>query len=128
MADRSIETLLSTSMQRLREMVDVDTIIGKPIETSDGTVVIPVSKVSFGYGIGGWDKASAQETVDKKAQFAGGSGGGVSVEPIAFLVIAGQNVKLLEVNAASPYAALAEKVPELISSISGLFKKSEDKE
>ena len=78
-----ISELMDSSLQNLRTLVDADTVVGEAITTPDGTVIIPVSKVSFGFASGGSDIP----TIKQAGQFGGGAGGGVSVQPIAFLVI-----------------------------------------
>ncbi len=124
MSEHPIQGLMDTAMEKLREIVDVNTIIGDPITSPDGTVIIPVSKVSFGLGSGGSDlPAKIQKNV-----FGGGVGAGVSIDPIAFLVVSGGNVKLLQLNAETNAAdKVVNMVPELIDKISELFDKREPK-
>ena len=119
-----IEGLMSTAMEKIREMVDVDTIIGEPITVGEGTVIIPVSKVSFGFASGGSD-LPAKVTKDL---FGGGSGAGISIQPTAFLVISNGDVKLLQmsINASSPNAVI-NMVPEVFDKISALFSKKDAK-
>ena len=122
-----LEGLMGTSMEKIRELVDVNTIIGDPVASPDGTVVIPVSKVSFGFVSGGSDiPASVPKEV-----FAGGSGAGVTIKPQAFIVIKRDgDVELMELGAkGSPVEGLIEGVPGLISKVKELFgKKGEDDE
>ena len=92
MSEHPIQGMMSTTMQKIREMVDVNTIIGEPITSPDGTIIIPVSKVSFGFASGGSDIPSKQP----KDIFGGASGAGVSIQPLAFLVVYQGNVKLLQ--------------------------------
>ncbi len=124
---QAIEGILGVSMEKIHEMVDVNTIIGDPITSPDGTVVIPVSKVSFGFVSGGTD--IPVQTAEK---FAGGSGAGVTVKPVAFIVIKKDgDVKLLEIGAkGSPVDGIIEAVPSLVEKIKGLLdkKKGEDTE
>ena len=97
MSEHPIEGLMNTAMNNLRDMIDVNTIIGDSIETANGTVIIPISKVSFGFAAGGSEfnmstleetKRSGSEEETKHAlPFGGGSGAGVHIEPIGFLVI-----------------------------------------
>lgn len=113
-----ISELTDAAMSDLRALVDVNTIIGDPITTGNGTVIIPISKISFGYGTGGSDLPTAAP--DK---FAGGSGAGVSISPIAFLVVSNDDVRLLELSTAdntndrlvNAGAGIAEQVIGLIS-------------
>ncbi len=112
-----LENMFSSTMEGLRSMIDVNTIVGAPIETPDGTVIIPVSKVAFGFGMGGWDQNATIEA----NQIAGGSGGGVTVTPVGFLIVSGGNVKMLGVDASSPFEKIVETVPDLIKSIGAMF-------
>lgn len=125
MANQSIQDILSTSMEKLRELVDVNTIIGTPITVSEGTTIIPISKVSFGFGSGGSDFPANSQ----KEAFGGGSGGGVSIQPLAFIVVSNGDVKLLQMTSSNNTAdKVVNLVPELIDKISSLFpKKKEDK-
>lgn len=125
MANQSIQDILSTSMEKLRELVDVNTIVGTPITVSESTTIIPISKVSFGFGSGGSDFPANNQ----KEAFGGGSGGGVSIQPLAFIVVNDGDVKLLQMTSANNTAdKVVNLVPELIDKISSLFpKKKEDK-
>ena len=87
-----LESLVKTAMEKIREMTDCETVVGKPIVTSDGTTVIPVSKVSFGFASGGSDLP----TKTTKDQFGGGSGAGITIQPMAFIVIHNGETKLLQ--------------------------------
>jgi sporulation protein YtfJ len=125
---RHLEGMMSTSMEKIRELVDVNTIIGEAITAPDGTIIIPVSKVSFGFVSGGSDIPA----VPPKEIFAGGSGAGVTIKPMTFLVIkTNGDVQLLE---ASPdknniMETVFESAPEFIDKIKTVFsKKKEDKD
>ena len=119
-----IEGLMQTAMQKIKDMTDVETIIGEPIKVSDNVTIIPVSKVSFGFASGGSDFPSKQQ----KDLFGGGSGGGISINPIAFLVIKGEEVKILQLSTADNTAEKAiNMVPEVIDKVSELFKGSKSK-
>ena len=121
----SIEGVLGVSMEKIREMVDVNTIIGDPISAPNGTTIIPVSKVSFGFASGGSDlPAQAAE------KFAGGAGAGVTVKPQAFIVIkADGDVELLELGGkTSPMEGIIDSIPGLIGKIEDLVGKKKDNE
>lgn len=122
-----LEGLMGTSMEKIRELVDVNTIIGEPVESPDGTIIIPVSKVSFGFVSGGSDiPASVPKEV-----FAGGTGAGVTIKPQAFIVIDRDGgVSMLELGAKdSPVDSLVEGIPGIVSKVKDIFaKKPEDKE
>ena len=115
---------MSTSMEKIRELVDVNTIIGDPVTSPDGTVVIPVSKVSFGFVSGGSDIPS---TVPKEV-FAGGSGAGVTIKPQAFIIIKRDGeVELKELGSkSSPVDSLIEGVPGLVSKVKEMFGKKDE--
>lgn len=117
---------MSTSMEKIRELVDVNTIIGEPVKSPDGTVVIPVSKVSFGFVSGGSDIPSTAP----KEVFAGGSGAGITIKPQAFIVIKTDgDVKLLELGAKdSAVDSLIEGVPGLVAKVKDMFGKKKDGE
>lgn len=124
MADKHpIEGVMGISMDKLHEMTDVNTIIGDPITSPDGTIVIPVSKVSFGFVSGGSDLPA--QTAEK---FAGGSGAGVTVKPVAFIVIKKDGeVKLMELGAkGSPVDGIVDALPGLIDKVKGMIGKKGD--
>lgn len=122
--EHPIQGLMSTTMEKIREMVDVDTIIGDPITMADGTVIIPVSKVSFGFAAGGSDLP----TKSTKDLFGGGSGAGITIQPLAFLVVSNGDVKLLQMSMnANSSNAIINMVPEVFDKIAGLFNKKDAK-
>ncbi|MEQ2442135.1 GerW family sporulation protein [Pseudoflavonifractor intestinihominis] len=123
-----IGDLMSTTMQKIREMVDVNTIVGKPIEAGDVTI-IPVSKVSFGFASGGSDFTTKNQKPDTDNAFGGGSGAGVNIMPIAFLIVKGDTVRMLPV-APPPGTAVdrvVEMVPEVIDKVTGFIEKQQEK-
>ena len=120
-----IEEIMGVSMDKIREMVDINTIIGEPISSPDGTIIIPVSKVSFGFVSGGSDLPS--QAADK---FAGGAGAGVTVKPQSFIVIKRDGeVKLLEMGEkASPIESVVEALPDIVEKIKSMLpEKDKDK-
>lgn len=121
MSDHPINGLMNTTMDKIKEMVDVNTIIGDPITSPDGTIIIPVSKVSYGFASGGSDFPTKNENKDC---FGGGSGAGVTIQPVAFLTVYKGNVNLIPVE---KYDGAADRVvgmvPELVDKVTGLFKK-----
>ncbi len=124
-----ISEILEQSLTKLKQLVDVNTIIGDPIATPDGTTIIPVSKVTFGFATGGSELPTSKPTMP----FGGGSGGGVTIAPLAFLVISGGNVQLLQMQTADNTAdRVVNMVPGVIDKVSGMIsqKKAEkqDKE
>ena len=125
MAEHPIEGLMNSAMQKLRELVDVNTIIGDPITTPDGILIIPISRVAFGFGSGGSD----WPTQNPKETFGGGSGGGVSITPIGFLIVSGGEVKLLQLAAQGNTGdRLINMVPDIVDKVASLFSKEEKKQ
>ncbi|MDO5125487.1 MAG: GerW family sporulation protein [Ruminococcus sp.] len=109
-----LEGLVKTAMEKIHEMVDCETIVGKPIVTADGTTIIPVSKVSFGFASGGSDLP----TKSTKDQFGGGSGAGVTISPVAFIAIHNGETKLLQMTTNTPYEnAVVNVVPDVVDKI-----------
>ena len=108
---QSLPNMLENTIAKIREMVDVNSVIGEPIVTADGITIIPVSKVSVGFGGGGSDYVS--KNVNKQENpFGGGAGGGVSVTPIAFLIIKDGNVRMMPV--AAPANTTADRIVEMV--------------
>ena len=131
MNEHPIEGLMTTAMNSIQDMIDVDTIIGAPIQTSNGIVIIPISKVSFGFAAGGsefkgetideYSKKDKDEEIQYRLPFGGGSGAGVSINPVAFLVVQDEKVKLLPVTHESTVDKLLDYVPDLIEKASTLI-------
>ena len=128
MENHPIEGLMLTAMSSIENMIDVNTIIGEPIETSNNIVIIPISKVCFGFAAGGsefkgetineYSKKDKDEKVQYRLPFGGGSGAGVSINPIAFLIVENDKVRLLPVNHSSCIDKLLDYVPDLFEKIS----------
>ncbi len=119
-----INDLMSTTLQKIREMVDVNTIVGAPITTPDETVIIPISKVCFGFGSGGTDYKMGKGENDKVG-FGGGGGAGISIVPIAFLICSQGDVRLLPVTAPpnSSVDRVIEAIPGLVDKVSSMLSK-----
>lgn len=105
-----IPNMLESTIQKIREMVDVNSVIGEPISTPDGVTIIPVSKVSVGFGGGGSD--FAKKTTASDNPFGGGVGGGVKVTPICFLIVKDGNVRMMPV--AEPANTTADRIVEMV--------------
>lgn len=117
-----IQGLMDTTMDKIKQMVDVNTIVGTPITTPDGTTIVPVSKVSYGFASGGSDIPS-KNAINKQV-FGGGSGAGISITPIAFIAVHNGETKVLGINSSNNTAdRVVNMVPELVDKISALFKK-----
>ena len=120
-----INNLMSTVMENIKGMVDVNTIIGDPVETSNGTVIIPVSKVGFGFAAGGSDLPVKTE----RQSFGGGSGAGVSISPIGFLVVSSDQIKLIPISANNtPVDKLIDYIPVAFEKINNMIQKNKDEE
>lgn len=134
MSEHPIESLMVTAMNSIQDMVDVNTIIGEPIETSNNIIIIPISKVSFGFAAGGsefkgetldeYTKKDKEEAIQYRLPFGGGSGAGVSINPIAFLVVQSNNVKLLPVSYSSAIDKLLDYVPDLMERVNNVVNKT----
>lgn len=133
MSEHPIENLMMTAMSSIQDMVDVNTIIGETIETQNGISIIPISKVCFGFAAGGsefsgetlkeYNKKNEDEEIEYKLPFGGGAGAGVSIHPVAFLVVQGNNVKLMPVDHDSCIDKLLDYVPDLMQKMNDMFNK-----
>lgn len=125
MAEKGIHSLMQETMERIRSMVDVNTIVGDPITTPDGTTLIPVSKVTFGFGAGGSDFQSRNAKDSTPLCFGGGGGTGVSIVPVGFLVVRDGDAHMLPVNMPAETSAdrLIEMIPGAVSSVQNFVSK-----
>ena len=133
MTEHPIEGLMNTAMNSINDMIDVNTIIGEPIEAGSSITIIPISKVSFGFAAGGsefkgetideYKKIDKEEEIQYRLPFGGGSGAGVSINPIAFLVVQNGNVKLLPVNYYSAIDKLLDYMPDLMEKVNSALNK-----
>ena len=123
MGEHPINNLMGTVMENIKGMVDVNTIIGDPVETSSGTIIIPVSKVGFGFAAGGSDFSPRPD----QTAFGGGSGAGVSISPIGFLVVTADQIKLIPISSTNtPIDKLIDYIPEVFDKVNGLIKKNKN--
>lgn len=119
--EHPIGSLMDTTMEKIKEMIDVNTIIGEPITSPDGTLIIPVSKVSYGFAAGGSDLPTKKENKDC---FGGGSGAGVTIQPVAFLTVYQGDVRLVSVDREECTAdKLVNMIPDVLKKVKGVFKK-----
>ncbi|MDO5548404.1 MAG: GerW family sporulation protein [Eubacteriales bacterium] len=125
MAEKGIHSLMEGTMERIRSMVDVNTIVGDPITTPDGTTLIPVSKVTFGFGAGGSDFQSRNAKDNTPLCFGGGGGSGVSIVPVGFLVVHEGNAHMLPVNMPAETSAdrLIEMIPGAFNTVQNFVSK-----
>lgn len=121
---QSLPNMLENTIAKIREMVDVNSVVGEPITTVEGITIIPVSKVSVGFAGGGSDYVSKNANKQENP-FGGGAGGGVKVTPIAFLVIKEGNVRMLPVAAPANTTAdrLVEQIPDVLDKIAAAIDK-----
>ncbi len=129
MSNHPIEGMIGVAMENIKKMVDVNTIVGEPVQTPDGTTIIPISKVAFGFGAGGSEFNAGKNDANKEnAMFGGGSGGGVTINPVAFLVVNSQQIKLLPISS-TPNAVdkIIDTVPEVITKINSFIKTAKEK-
>jgi len=134
MTTHPIEGLMKVAMENIKEMVDVNTIVGDPVETPDGSVIMPISKVGFGFAAGGSEFSSAEENnagghrndamnAQVALPFGGGSGGGVSITPIAFLVVGKHGVKIVPLdNQTHLLERLIDSAPTVVDRIQSMMK------
>ncbi|NMD70759.1 sporulation protein YtfJ [Bacillus sp. DNRA2] len=145
MSDHPIQGLMTTAMENLKEMIDVNTIIGDPVETPDGSVILTVSKVGFGFAAGGSEfiidsggsnggnggNSGSGSDKDKgqggpKHPFGGGSGGGVSITPIAFLIVSSSGVKMLHLDESTHlYEKILDLAPQAVDKIQQMMNKKD---
>jgi len=122
-----IQGLMQTAMESIKQMVDVNTVVGDPVETPDGTIIIPISKVAVGFVAGGGEFGLAREDGASAHPFGGGSGAGVSVQPMGFLGIGRDQVRLLPVDANTIADRLIDLAPSVLERLdSYLAKKNEE--
>ena len=126
MAEHPIQGLMNVTMDKIRQMADSNTIIGKPIKTDDGTTILPVSRISFGFASAGTDFDG--KNAANKDLFGGGSGAGVNIQPVAFLVMKDGCVRTIQLSDGSNTIDRAlTMLPELVDKVSALLKKEEKK-
>lgn len=134
MAEHPIQGLMQTAMENIKEMVDVDTIVGSPVQTPDGSIIMPISKVGFGFVAGGSDirmddsgqknsSHSDAHNASVSLPFGGGSGGGVSITPIAFLVVGTHGVKVVPLdNQTHLMEKIIDSAPYVFDKLQSLVK------
>lgn len=121
-----LESLVNSTLKNIKDMVDVNTIIGEPIVAGE-VMVIPVSRIAYGFGTGGSTfGGDIHKDILTDESFGGGAGGGVSISPVAFLVISGGNVKLINIDQTSPFDRLVDMAPDVLEKIISKFDKKND--
>lgn len=120
--EHPIGNLMQTTLEHIKDMVDVNTVIGEPIPTGSGATVIPVSRVSFGFVSGGGEYDPPQAPA-ADIPFAGGSGAGVTVQPVSFLVVNEDKVQVLPAQHLTPWERALSSAPQLVEDIRSLIAK-----
>ncbi|MCE5285487.1 MAG: GerW family sporulation protein [Pelosinus sp.] len=128
--EHPIQGLMKTAMESIKDMVEVNTIVGDAVETPDGTVIIPISRVTFGFAAGGGDytvEEMEEKEDDVLPSFGGGSGAGVSVKPVGFLVCSPtEGVRFMPVETNIVYDRLIDLAPKLLDKLQAIFKDNQD--
>ncbi len=125
----TISEVMGVTMENIKEMVDVNTIVGEPIHTPDGVTIIPVSKVSFGFASGGSEFTTKNIQAGSNNPFGGGGGAGVTIVPIAFLVVRGENVRMIPIGppAGGAVERVIDMVPEVVDKVTAFIDKQKEK-
>ena len=125
-----VENLMRSTMENLKEMIDVNTVIGDAVETKDGSYIIPISKVTFGFVSGGSEFGNVCIGPGDNMSthpFGGGSGAGITVKPVAFLVLRKDIIRLLPVEQHNTYDRIVDSVPQIIDIVKGFFNDEKSK-
>ncbi|MDD3852522.1 MAG: GerW family sporulation protein [Syntrophomonadaceae bacterium] len=119
-----IESLMKTAMQSIKEMVDVNTVVGDAVETNDGSVIIPISQVACGFAAGGGEYDLSPQSKNDTLPFAGGSGAGVSVKPIGFLVVRMNDVRLISTAGNHLAERMVDIAPQFMDKLEGILRRN----
>ena len=122
--DHPIGQLMQTTLENIKDMVDVNTVVGEPIEAGNGSTIIPISKVSFGFVAGGgeYGQGCREQEEAKRLPFAGGTGAGVTVQPLGFLVSSQDSIRMLPAQVYAPTDRMIELVPQLMCEVKNMLK------
>lgn len=122
--NNNISEMLTSSMEKIQKMVDVNTIIGQPVKLGDDVTIVPITKVHIGMGGGGTEFATKSVLNSRKDPFGGGLGAGVSIDPVAFLVIRGNSVRMLPVAepASTTLDRIVEQAPDLLDKVADFLE------
>ncbi|SCJ22309.1 Uncharacterized spore protein ytfJ [uncultured Clostridium sp.] len=129
-----IENIMKTTLENIKDMIDVNTIIGDPMQTDDGSVIVPVSKVSFGFVAGGGEYGNPAPGTPTAADdthrfpFAGGTSAGISLTPVAFLVASEDQMRVMPTQCNSPYDRIVDIVPQVLCEIKKFVEGLQQKE
>lgn len=124
-----IQGVIESSMKSIKEMIDVNTIIGDPVQTIDGSTIIPISRVSFGFGAGGSDIPVKAAQNAAEVPFGGGSGAGVTINPVGFLVVGTDQIKILPIENAPSSAVdkVFEFIPSIVDKVNVMVREHKEK-
>lgn len=127
MDQHPIENLMKNTLENIKDMIDVNTIIGDAVYTQDGTTIIPISKVGFGFAAGGseFNSVDRQFESNRLNPFGGGAGAGVSIKPVAFLVVREDIIRLLPIDHNNSYEKIIDSIPQLIETFKGMVVKQD---
>ena len=127
--NNNISEMLTSSLEKIQRMVDVTSIIGQPLQVGDGVTVIPITKLHIGVGGGGTDFATKNSIASKKDPFGGGLGAGVSVDPVAFLIVKDGSVRMLPVAepASTTMDRIVEQAPDLMDKVADFLDSRKEK-
>ena len=115
MENHPIEQLMKSTLENIKKIIDVNTIVGEAIHSNDGSTIVPISKISFGFASGGSEFNSKEcNRVDKEFPFGGGSGAGVTIRPVAFLVIKNDSIRLFPVDQINTYDRIVDSIPQIM--------------
>jgi sporulation protein YtfJ len=128
MDNHPIENLMKSTMESIKDMIDVNTIVGDAVEAKDGTLIIPISKVSFGFASGGSEFDNKNSGGSSTSYpFGGGSGAGVTVKPVAFLVTKKDSVRLLSLDQQNTYDKIIDSIPQVMDFVKNIVKEKDSK-
>ena len=113
--DHPIDGLMKTTLDSIGQMIDVNTILGDPVETPDGSVIMPVSRVTFGFAAGGSDWTAESPSASNGSPFGGGGGAGISLNPVGFLVVGNKQIRFLPVTSDAVFDRLLDVVPDVLT-------------
>lgn len=126
MDSHPIEKLMKSTMENIKNMIDVDTVVGNPVTTAEGTTIIPISKVSFGFASGGTEFKDTTPNSSSSHPFGGGSGAGISLKPLGFLIVSGATIRFLSVTESNPYDRIFDAIPQAVDMINGFIHKNDE--
>lgn len=126
MEQHPIEGLMKTAMESIKDIVDVNTVVGDPVEAPDGTIIIPISKVALGFAAGGGEFEVSSGGEDSVYPFGGGSGAGVSVAPLGFLVVGKGQVRLLPLDTNMVADRLIDLAPQIMDKLERIMNRKNE--